>query len=98
MLNVSNAINVTEGGNVTLSCYVSGSPPPSVSWVNTRNGQMNHGPTWPLLNISRNYAGDYICTASNACGNDSKATYIDVQRESMFKYIHVCVNEGQQIG
>lgn len=87
MLNVRNPIDVTEGRNLTLTCDVSGFPSLNVSWVNTTNGEiMKLGATWPLLNISRNYTGNYSCTASNACGNDSKATNISVQCESMLMF------------
>ena len=63
---------VKEGSNVTLFCIVSGFPSPSVSWVNNKSELMEAGNIWRIPNITRNYTGEYNCSASNACGNDTK--------------------------
>ena len=56
--------SATEGDNVTLSCPVSGMPPPVVSWM-TPNGQRHSGYMLELTSINRSQAGEYKCEASN---------------------------------
>ena len=70
---------ITEGSNLNLSCNVSGSPPPVVSWVRISTGQRSDGSVLQLTNVSRSEARDYRCEASNECGNASEAQNIDVQ-------------------
>ncbi|XP_068733593.1 fibroblast growth factor receptor 2-like [Montipora capricornis] len=71
-------IVVREGDTVTLHCMSSGFPRPSVSWVNNSNYIMEAGSILNLTNIRR-HNREYNCSASNACGNDSRQVYIDVQ-------------------
>ena len=73
--------NITEGGNLTLTCKASGTPSPTVSWIKVSSGQRNDGNVLQLTNISRSQAGDYRCEASNECGNSSEPVNIDVQCE-----------------
>ena len=68
-----------EGDNLTLSCNASGTPHPTVSWVNVSSGQRTNGSVLVLTNINRNQAGEYRCEASNECGNVSESANIDVQ-------------------
>ena len=70
--------SATEGDNVTLSCPVSGMPPPVVSWM-TPNGQRHSGNMLELTSINRSEAGEYKCEASNECGNATRTTRIHVQ-------------------
>ena len=77
-------IVVEEGTNVMLFCNLSGFPSPSVSWVYNKSELMKADYIWRIPNIRRNYTGEYSCSASNACGNDSKRAVIDVQCESLF--------------
>ena len=51
---------------------------PSVSWLEVKTG--NHFFENPLVfaNVGRKQAGEYICHASNACGNDSKIGILSV--------------------
>ncbi|XP_068686468.1 hemicentin-1-like isoform X1 [Montipora foliosa] len=73
-------IVVKEGDNVTLHCMSSGFPYPNVTWVNNSNYIMEAGSILNLTNIRRhNREYMYNCSASNACGNDSRPVYIDVQ-------------------
>ena len=81
--NISNSIVVREGQNVTLVCHGSGLPAPSITWSDAWNVVMEDENIWQLPKIHRNMAGQYICTASNACGNDSRKVDIDVQCESI---------------
>ena len=70
---------ITEGGNLSLSCNVSGSPPPVVSWVRISTSQRFDVSVLQLTNVSRSEARDYRCVTSNECGNASEAQNIDVQ-------------------
>ena len=64
---------------MTLSCNVSGTPPPMVSWIKV-DGQMRiNGSELVFTNINRSQAGEYRCEASNACGNVSETATIEVQ-------------------
>ena len=71
-------ITVIEGENSSLSCYVSGTPMPSVSWTEVRTGDRTEGKILALVNVSKSDAGEYKCEASNFCGNDSKSTFVIV--------------------
>ena len=69
---------VTEGENRNLTCHVTGSPEPAVSWTAIGSGSRTEGNILQLTNISRNDDGEYKCDASNLCRNDSKSTYLIV--------------------
>ena len=81
--NISNSIVVTEGQNVTLVCHGFGLPAPSITWSDAWNVVMEDENIWQLYKINRNMTGQYSCTASNACGIDSRKVDIDVQCESV---------------
>ena len=81
--NISNSIVVREGQNVTLVCHGFGLPAPRITWSDAWDVVMEDKNIWQLPKIHRNMTGEYICTASNACGNDSRKVDIDVQCESM---------------
>ena len=70
--------NVTEGGNLTLTCTASGMPQPKVSWIKP-NGQRVAGHVLQFVNIKRSEAGEYRCEASNECGNATEMATIGVQ-------------------
>ena len=70
--------NITEGGNVTLSCQVSGVPTPTVSWIKP-GGQRHNGHMLEVTHINRSQAGEYKCEASNECGNATETANINVQ-------------------
>ena len=72
-------VNITEGGNVTLSCNVSGIPSPMVSWIKVDGGERFDESDLVFTNISRTQAGEYRCEASNQCGNASETATIEVQ-------------------
>ncbi|XP_068733577.1 uncharacterized protein [Montipora capricornis] len=75
---ISNEV-ITEGGNLNLSCQVSGIPRPTVFWVKTSNGERTNGTELVIRNINRSEAGEYRCEATNPCGNASESATIDVQ-------------------
>ena len=68
-----------EGGNVTVSCNASGTPPLMVSWIKVDDGERFNGSELVLTNISRSEAGEYRCEASNECGNALQRATIEVQ-------------------
>lgn len=87
--NISNSIVVKEGQNVTLVCHGSGLPAPSITWSDAWDVVMEDENIWHLQDINRNMAGQYSCTASNACGNDNRKVDIDVQCESLSALKHI---------
>ncbi|XP_067026451.1 uncharacterized protein [Acropora muricata] len=70
---------VTEGGNLTVMCNVSGISPPTVFWVKTSHGERTNGTDLVFTNINRPQSGDYTCNASNPCGDATQSVEIDVQ-------------------
>ena len=83
----SNSIVAKEGQNVTLVCNGFGLPAPSISWMNESNVVMENKRIWSLYNINKYTAGQYTCTASNSCGNDSQKVDVVVQCESLFNVL-----------
>ena len=78
MIQALSNITVIEGENSTLTCHVTGTPMPSVSWTEVRTGDSTEGNIRALDNVSRSDAGEYKCEATNFCGNDSKSTFVIV--------------------
>ena len=72
-------VNITEGGNLTLLCNVSGIPSPMVSWIKVEGDMVTDKIELVFTNISRTQAGEYRCEASNQCGNASENATIEVQ-------------------
>ena len=78
MIQALTNITVIESENSSLTCHVSGTPMPSVSWTEVRTGHRTEGKIQALVHVSRSDAGEYKCEASNFCGNDSKSTFLIV--------------------
>ena len=78
---------VTEGSNLTVMCNPSGSPPPTVFWVKTSNGERTNGTDLVFANIDRNQSGEYACKANNLCGDASQPVEIDVQCKQSGKHL-----------
>ena len=72
-------ITVTEGENRTLTCNVSENPTLSVTWTEVKTGIRSVGIIRELTHINRNQSGEYICEASNFCGNDTARTFVVVK-------------------
>lgn len=87
---------IKEGDNVIFFCNVSGSLSSSVRWIKTPTDQMIDGASWSVQKISRNSTGEYTCVASNACGNYSNTTFVNVQCESAH-FVGSCVKNGTSI-
>ena len=73
-----------EGRNAALNCTVTGILLPSVSWLEVKTGNRFFGNSPVFANVSRKQAGEYICEATNPCGNDSKIGILSVN----CKYIY----------
>ena len=67
-----------EGRNATLNCTVTGIPMPSVSWLEVKTGNRFSENPHVFVNVSRKQAGEYICEATNPCGNYSKKGSLSV--------------------
>ncbi|XP_076214771.1 neural cell adhesion molecule 1 isoform X5 [Aptenodytes patagonicus] len=79
---------------ITLTCEASGDPIPSITWRTSTRNISNEEKTLDGRIIVRSHArvssltlkeiqytdaGEYVCTASNAIGQDSQAMYLEVQ-------------------
>ena len=72
---------VIERRNTRLICNASGTPQPTVFWINVASGQRTISSLLEFTNISRSEAGEYRCEASNECGNAVEAVNVTVQCE-----------------
>ena len=70
---------VIESHNTSLVCNASGTPQPTVFWVNVASGQRTNSSVLEFTNINRSEAGEYRCEASNECGSASVAVNVTVQ-------------------
>ena len=65
---------VLEGNNLTLRCSASGNPTPNITWTKDKSSLVLHqGDTYSIVDIDRNAAGNYTCTAWNGVGEQKKA-------------------------
>ncbi|NWV65793.1 NCAM1 protein, partial [Malurus elegans] len=79
---------------ITLTCEASGDPIPSITWRTSTRNISNEEKTLDgriivrsharvssltLKDIQYTDAGEYVCTASNTIGQDSRAMYLEVQ-------------------
>ena len=55
---------------------------PNVSWLEVKTGIRFLENPLVFSNVSRKQAGEYICHASNPCGNDSKSGILTVNCKS----------------
>ena len=67
-----------EGGNITLTCNVSGIPLPSVTWKQVGSlAVLSRRASFVVVNVSRPGTPDetihYECTASNGVGSPATA-------------------------
>ena len=72
---------VVELRNTSLICNVSGTPQPTVFWINAASGQRTNSSVLEFTNINRSEAGEYRCEASNECGSAVEAVNVTVQCE-----------------
>ena len=69
---------MVERENKTLTCNVSGSPVPTVTWTEVGSRSQSTGIIRYPTNISRNNAGEYKCEATNDCENSSASVFLTV--------------------
>ena len=72
---------VIESRNTSLICNASGTPQPTVFWINVASGQRTNSSVLEFTNINRSEAGEYRCEASNDCGSVIEAVNVTVQCE-----------------
>ena len=72
---------VIESRNTSLICNASGTPQPTVFWINVASGQRTNSSVLEFTNVNRNEAGEYRCEASNDCGSAVEAVNVTVQCE-----------------
>lgn len=73
-------VTVGEGEKLSLQCHVTGSTPITIQWMKDRRELVSSGNTkisfvggtanLEISQVSKTYAGDYLCKASNANGTD----------------------------
>ena len=68
-------MTVIENNNVTFHCNATGNPRPNITWIKDGSLTVLHqGETYSIVNIQRQAAGDYTCTAWNGLGELTNAT------------------------
>ena len=72
---------VIERRNASLICNASGTPQPTVFWINVDSGQRTNSSVLKFTNVNRNEAGEYRCEANNDCGSAVEAVNVTVQCE-----------------
>ena len=72
---------VIERRNTSPICNASGTPQPTVFWIDVASGQRTNSSVLEFTNINRSEAGEYRCEASNECGSASEAVNVTVQCE-----------------
>ena len=81
---------IVEGSNVTLHCNATGNPTPNITW--TKDGSptvLYQGETYSIVNIQRQAAGDYTCTAWNGADEQKNAT-VTVTVHCKFPICQLC--------
>lgn len=62
-------VTVVEGGDVTLTCNVTGNPLPTVRWYQKSEELIGTGEQLTLQNVSRHDSDIYECVADNGVGS-----------------------------
>ena len=89
---------IVEGAKVILHCNATGNPAPNITWTKEGNSTLLYqGEMYSIVNIQRQAAGDYTCTAWNGVGKKTNATAtVTVHCELIFAFINVCNFPGQK--
>ena len=82
---------VTQDTTATLTCSVTGLPPPSIRWSRS-GGELgrNHRVQGNILRITQATAADrglYVCLAENVAGRAQASAIVEVERECFHEYI-----------
>ena len=68
---------ILEGNSLTLHCNSSGNPSPNITWNRGKSSSVLHqGNIYSIVNIHRDAAGNYTCTAWNGVGEHQNATAV----------------------
>ena len=75
-----NTQTVTEGSNLNVYCNATGKPAPNITWTRVLEDGTNSkvlfvGSPWRIVNIRRNFTGQYRCTAENGIGDPVNHTF-----------------------
>jgi len=88
----SPSVETLQGRDVTLMCVVLlGNPPPTITWYKMGERLTNHDDGnghLSLADVGVADEGEYTCVASNAGGNATQTTQLDVH--GMTCYISYC--------
>ena len=78
---------------MTLHCIATGNPTPNITWSRDNSSSVLHqGDIYSIVNISRDAAGKYTCTAWNRVGGQEKAiAVVTVHCELIFSYVQVFI-------
>ena len=84
---------VTEGSNLDLYCNATGKPAPNITWTRVLGDGTNSkvlfvGGSWRIVNIRRNFTGQYRCIADNGIGgpvNDTLPVNVLCEYTSYFQ-------------
>ena len=89
---------VVEDSNITLHCNATGNPTPNITWTKDSSSTVLHqGETYSIINIKRQAAGEYKCTAWNGVGSQKNVTAaVNVHCE--FFYLHSCIQRVYPAG
>lgn len=89
----SPSVETLEGRDVTLMCVVLlGNPPPTITWYKMGERLTNHDDVangnghLSLNDVSVSDEGEYTCVASNAGGNATQTTQLDVHGVYSYAY------------
>ena len=84
---------VLEKDNVTLHCNATGNPTPNIAWTKDNSSSVLHqGDIYSIVNITRDAAGNYTCTAWNGVGEQKKAiAEVSVHCELIFSYVQIFI-------
>ncbi|XP_039268950.2 hemicentin-1-like [Styela clava] len=79
-------VSVVEGEDITLTCYASGDPPPTITWL--KNGVLikdggrfsisDSGTFLTINNAAQSDRGQYTCRATNDVGVITQNQFLDV--------------------
>ncbi|KAL3315722.1 hypothetical protein Ciccas_005642 [Cichlidogyrus casuarinus] len=95
-----------EGATFTILCKVEGVPTPTLEWSRANGGLFRVGtsvdPLTGILTITgakTEDSGEYVCTAKNRIGHDSKSVEIKIVERPKITSIArpIVVNEGDQV-
>ncbi|KAI7802979.1 intercellular adhesion molecule 5 [Triplophysa rosa] len=86
---INGNIEVVADGNITLNCSSSGNPEPHM-WWSFKNANISTGGRHVTINILKatsTDSGEYICSATNRFGHNSKTFSVEIKENSSPRHI-----------